>query len=104
MATSPWAVARPSSYFVSPLEVISIGFFSVPASAQARDEAQSMRKNVKNGLRIAGCEATEGGLRCKGKTALFAGVMEVESSHIRGEASKSLLTRFRSGEARLLAG
>src|SRR3954470_11005074 len=67
MATFPWAEAMPSSYFVSPLAVISRGCLSVPACPNAEAQAQNNPKTVKTSLRIAGCEATEGGTCCKGK-------------------------------------
>src|SRR5205085_4472699 len=69
MATSPWAVARPFSYLVSPLAVISIGCFSVPAWPNAAAQAQNNPKTVKTSLRIVGCEVTEAPAPCKGKTA-----------------------------------
>jgi hypothetical protein len=54
---------------VSPLAVISIGCFSVPACPNADEQAQRRAKNGESSLRIAGCEATEGADGCKGKTA-----------------------------------
>src|SRR3954469_4018005 len=69
MATFPWAVARPFSYFVSPEAVISIGCLSEPACPNAGAQAQNNPKTVKTSLRIAGCEATEGGQGCKGENA-----------------------------------
>src|SRR3982751_2976174 len=67
MATFPWAEAMPSSYFVSPLAVISSGCLCVPACPNAEAQAQNNPKTVKTSLRIAGCEATEGVTCCKGK-------------------------------------
>jgi hypothetical protein len=55
---------------VSPLAVISIGCFSVPAWPNAHEEAQKTAKTGKSSLRIAGCEVTEGTAPCKGKTPL----------------------------------
>jgi hypothetical protein len=54
---------------VSPLAVISIGCFSVPACPNAEAQAQNNPKIVKTSLRIAGCEATERAPPCKGKRA-----------------------------------
>jgi hypothetical protein len=61
---SPW----PASVARSPLAVISTGCFSVPTCPNAHEQAQKRPKTGKSSLRIAGCEATEGGRRCKGKT------------------------------------
>src|ERR1700730_13932237 len=74
MATLSRAVANPSSYFVSPVEVISTGRWSLVAGAAAAHAiAKSKLTNMITGFRMADAEGTEGQPLCKAKTGGVAG-------------------------------
>src|SRR5437867_4994831 len=71
IATLSRAVARPFSYVVSPVEVISIGAFSgVFISPQIKPALEKRATSNKTSVRIADAKGTAPKAPCKAKTAL----------------------------------